>query len=137
MTTVASQLRVIASLGEQRTDIKKLGHTITLRLLNAGETRDIFVASSAIDIFAREKVMAIKTLARAILAIDGTELRYEVNSPNEPVTEYKMINQNEIIVETWPWEAVSSVYSEYLKFEAECAEKFKKQAADFLEEKNG
>lgn len=127
-----NQLRQLSSMSDVKKTIRAFGKSFTIRLLNTGETRDVFIMSANLDAATRDKIMAIKTLARAIWAIDGEQLVYEHVDENEEVSPSKLFAQNERIIEQWPWAVTSKLYTEYINFEREQFEKFEQLSEDFL-----
>ncbi len=135
--SLTNKLYALVPLGDYKKVIEVHGHKISLRLLNAGHTRDIFVAASGDDMLAKEKIVAIKTLARAIWSIDGEELQYNSQDPNDAITEAKFYAQNENIISQWPWKLVSDIYKHYVDFEDECENQISSASQNFLGQTTG
>jgi hypothetical protein len=101
--------------GRLREEIDVLGQKMTLQVLDSGEQKDVYEVTSALDPVARLRAIQHETLARAIIAVNGSQVSYIPKEEGETVSPNKLVQQNLETLRRTPHPVVETIYAEYDK----------------------
>ena len=113
MTNYENPLEKIVTFGHLVEEHDVMGQRIQMGVLNAGTRRDVLEETSHLEIQARVQAIKLRTLARAILSVNGKRLQYVPKEKDEPITREKLIEQNALTLEKAPQPALDAIYGVY------------------------
>ena len=100
-------------MGRIAEEVDVFGKKVRMRVLNAGQRRDILQETGHMDGVTRVHQMQIATLARAIMSIDGIRLEYKPEKADEPITIEKTIEQTKKYLVQAQQPVIDHLYDKY------------------------